>query len=168
MPTASQVDPKSEAFEDADASAHAVLSGLGDDSQEQAGVILVSPDGRYHYTTPTTSHQHDNFEVRVALQKGWKIAGIYHTHPGKDDDGQVFSPQDLEMAAKLNVPSYIRFLKDGSIRKYIPGQTSTQNKPQGKFIRKVATGDTLPPPQVAQALSTPPVATPDALTNALK
>ena len=165
-----QIDPNSDGHEDIDGSAEHALSGVANPEQEQAGVILRSPEGKYFYTSPTTSPHHDSFEIRVMLQKGWQIAGIYHSHPGKDDDGQVFSPQDLQVAQQLNVPSYIKFMKDGAVRKYIPGETPTQNRPDGKFQRKVASGDALkeiPKPMVA-ALSAPPASTPEALTNALK
>lgn len=141
-----QVDPNPTFYEDQDESGFNALSELGDDSQEDAGLILQNPEGKYTYTHPLSSSQHDHFGFRAALQNGWKIAGVYHTHPGSDADGQVFSPDDLSMAAKLGVPSYIKFLKDGSIRKYMPGQTQTQNMPAvgNKFGLKVSTGDPLP------------------------
>lgn len=142
LPAAS-VDPNDPGQGDLDTSAYSVLHGISDDSQESAGLLMQHPSGQYFYTTPIPSQQHDHFALRAAVQQGWKIAGIYHIHPGNDADGQLFSPDDLQMAAQLKVPSYIKFMKDGAIRKYVPGQTQSQNLPApgNKFPRKVATGD---------------------------
>lgn len=138
-----KVDPNDPGQGDLDTSAWSVLHGIGDDDQESAGLIMQHPSGQYYYTAPIPSQQHDHFALRAAVQQGWKIAGIYHTHPGNDADGQLFSPDDLQMASQLKVPSYIKFMKDGAIRKYIPGQTASSNQPAegNKFIRKVASGD---------------------------
>jgi proteasome lid subunit RPN8/RPN11 len=143
LPTA-QVDPNDTGQDDLDTSAWGALQSLDHGNTESAGLLLQHPNGQYFHTTPITSLEHDHFALRAALQKGWKIAGIYHTHPGDDADGQVFSPNDLQVAAQLKVPSYIRFLKDGAVRKYVPGQTQSQNLPSPsnpRFSRKVATGD---------------------------
>lgn len=142
LPTAT-VDPNDTGQGDLDTSAWSVLHGVGDADQESAGLIMQHPNGQYFYTAPIPSQQHDHFALRAAVQKGWKIAGIYHTHPGNDADGQLFSPDDLQMATQLKVPSYIKFMKDGAIRKYIPGQTASENMPApgNKFPRKVAPGD---------------------------
>lgn len=143
-----KVASDSQGLDDMDSAAHGVLGGLTQDAGEQAGVILKSPDGKFHTSGPVTS-AHDNFGLRIQMQKGWQLAGIYHTHPGEDELGQYFSPQDLQTAAALKVPSYVRFQKDGSVRKYVPGQTQTQQMAQvgNKFGMKVATGDAVPAPQ---------------------
>jgi len=142
LPTAS-VDPNDTGQGDLDTSAWSALHGISDGDQESAGLLMQHPNGQYFSTTPIPSQQHDHFALRAMVQKGWKIAGIYHTHPGNDADGQLFSPDDLQVAAQLKVPSYIKFMKDGAIRKYVPGQTASENMPApgSKFPRKVATGD---------------------------
>jgi hypothetical protein len=142
-----------------DSSAKSVLDTLTDDSRgEQAGVILQSPDGKYYSTTPIASADHNHFGMRVQLQKGWKISGIYHTHPGNDDLGQYFSTNDLAVAESLKVPSYIRFQSDGSVRKYTPGQTKTRmmSVSSERFGMRVARGDNLPAPKLS---ANPPVPT---------
>lgn len=150
LPTA-QADPgdAQTLHDDIDDSAMSALNNnasIADDGTEHAGLILQNPDGKYTYTAPVTSRQHDHFALRAALQKGWNIAGIYHTHLGSDADAQLFSPDDLAMASKLGVPSYIRFMKDGAIRKYTPGHTQTERMPSvgSRFDMTVSQGDPLP------------------------
>lgn len=141
---------------DLDGSAHGVLGTLTNDNHgEQAGVIMQAPDGKYYNTSPIASN-HDHFGLRVQLQQGWKIAGVYHTHPGNDDLGQYFSPNDIAVAESLKVPSYVRFQKDGSVRKYVPGQTTTQtmNQAGNRFGMRVSRGDDVPLPQASPALAT--------------
>lgn len=153
------VSPDTQGVDSLDTAANGVLGKLTDDTQEHAGVIMQGPDGKYYNTDPIAS-QHDHFGMRVQLQHGWKIAGIYHTHPGDDDLGQYFSPNDLAVSESLKIPSYIRFQKDGSVRRYTPGQTKTQNMAHtgDKFGMRVAKGDDLPAPQVAtNNTSTAPV-----------
>jgi hypothetical protein len=104
---------------------HAVMGKLTRDVGEQSGVIMQGPDGKYYNTDPISTN-HDHFGMRVQIPHGWKIAGVYHTHPGDDDLGQYFSTNDLAVSESLKVPSYIRFQKDGSVRRY------TQARPKHK------------------------------------
>ena len=138
-----QIDATDPGQQDLDTSAYSVLNNLENSGHESAGLIMQHPNGQYFHTIPIPSAQHDQFAFRAALQKGWKLAAIYHTHPGADTEGQVFSPQDLQTAAQMGIPSYIKFLNDGSIRKYAPGQTKTQDQriPGSSFTNKVAKGD---------------------------
>lgn len=148
-------------YDDLPSAARAALRGIKAIDGEQAGAILKDPSGKYYATTPITSAQHDHFDFGVGVQKGWSLAGIYHTHPGNDDAGQYFSPDDLNVAHQLNVPSYIRFLKDDSIRSYTPGKTATSRMQYdgSPFGLKVARGDPVPdpPPQSPAPTATVPV-----------
>lgn len=124
---------------------------------EQAGFMVVGPDGKYAFSNSVTQNDHDNFALRAQIDRGHKLAGIYHTHPGKDTDGQVFSPHDIEVANQLKVPSYVMFLKDGSVRKYTPGKTPTYHMNLAGSNGTVADGDAVPAPVEA-----PPAAPPAA------
>lgn len=72
-------------------------------------------------------------------------------------NAQYFSPNDIAIAKQLAVPSYVQFLKDGSIRRYTAGKTQTQsiNTEGSRFATtKVARGDPLVlPPPPAQAMA---------------
>jgi proteasome lid subunit RPN8/RPN11 len=139
------------AFDNLDQAAHEVSRDFGKlPKVEQSAALFQRPDGKFSYSAAVTNSDHDNFGMRVQLPKGTQLAAIVHSHPGHDDLGQYFSSNDIDIANQLKVPSYIRFLRDDSIRKYVPGQTSTQNL-RG-YGTHVATGDALNlPPQNASA-----------------
>lgn len=155
------LDPNSPTFKTPDGAADAVSQGFAQQPGEQAAVVIRRPDGTYGYST-TTSQQQEGFTLRALLPKGHTLAAIVHSHPGDDDRGQVFSTDDLNTAAQLNVPSYIRFDHDNSIRKYTPGTTKTQKTTMSgdKFGVNTAVGDPIAP-------EAPPVpdGTPDALVS---
>ena len=125
---------------------------------EQAAVVIRRPDGTYGYSTVAPQQTHDSFALRAQIPQDHVLAGVVHSHPGSDSLGQVFSPQDLQVADKLKVPSFIRFNNDNSIRQYVPGTTSTQLTPVpgNRFGVKSAVGDpieqeTAPVPSVNAA-----------------
>ena len=145
------------AFDSLDQAAHEVSKDFGKQPKiEQSAALFKRDDGKYLYSAAVTNADHDNFGMRVQLPKGTTLAGIVHSHPGTDDLGQYFSSNDIDIANQLKVPSYIRFLRDDSIRRYTPGQTSTANL-RG-FGTHVATGDplTLPPPTAVATPAAPP------------
>lgn len=162
------LDPDSPEFDDPASAADAVSRDFGKlKDVEQAAVVIKKPNGKYGYSTVAPQTTHDSFALRAGLPKDHSIAGVVHSHPGADALGQVFSPQDLNVADKLGVPSYIRFINDNSIRQYQPGQTKTQNTPtpgdRFGMGTKSAVGDPLPlPAQPATATD------PQALATALK
>lgn len=143
-------------FDSLDQAAHEVCSTLDRKSKvEQSAALFKRADGKYMYSAPVTNEDHDNFGMRVQLPKGVTLAGVVHSHLGQDDLGQYFSPNDINIANQLKIPSYIRFMRDDSVRRYTPGQTSTA------YLRgygtHVAKGDELelpsaPVPDTAAAL----------------
>jgi hypothetical protein len=142
------VDPSSPAFDSPDAAADAVSKDFGKQQNvEQAAIILKHKDGSYHYSTVAPQKDHDSFSLKVAFPKEYSIAGVVHSHPGNDDLAGMFSPRDLDVADQLKVPSFIRFLKDNSIRKYIPGKTRTDSMRQTGSMQQIRTarGDALEP-----------------------
>lgn len=143
----------SPAFDSLDQAAHEVSRDFGKQPKiEQSAALFQRPDGKFSYSAAVTNADHDTFGMRVQLPKGTALAAIVHSHPGTDDLGQYFSTNDIDIANQLKVPSYIRFLRDDSIRKYVPGQTSTTNL-RG-YGTHVATGDALNlPPANATAQS---------------
>lgn len=147
------------AFDSLDQAAHEVSKDFGKlPKVEQSAALFKREDGKYIYSAAVTNSDHDNFGMRVQFPKGMTLAGIVHSHPGEDDLGQYFSPNDIDIANQLKVPSYIRFLRDDSIRRYTPGQTATTNL-RG-YGTHVAQGDALNLPSPAA------VANPATLTAA--
>jgi Domain of unknown function (DUF4329) len=91
---------------------------------EYAGVIIREASGAYRYTTPVTGTE-DHFTLKVFLYGGERLAGLYHIHPlcaGKKSD-EMFSPNDIQTADRLNVSSFIWVGVDDSVREYIPGRS---------------------------------------------
>jgi Domain of unknown function (DUF4329) len=165
MPNKVTIDDKSPSFDTADQAANALSATLDDGSHkiERAGMLYAGSDGKYKYSTTITG-SHDNFALAATIPPGYKLAGIVHAHPGKDEDGQMFSPDDVQVANRLNLPSYVRFLNSGDTRKYVPGKTETKDfYPRGaSYPSKAAVGDPLELPQP----STTPPATPTTNTPA--
>jgi hypothetical protein len=169
-------DQNSPAFGSSDEAADAVSKSFGSTPDvEQAAVILQRPDGSHVYST-LVQHSHDDFQLKASFPKGWKISGIVHSHPGQDDAAKYFSQDDVNVADQLKVPSYIRFNKDASIRKYVAGRTAVQNyRPVGGGSIKgghVSLGDPLdaPPPAAPQtdaASDAPAAVAPPAPTGGL-
>ena len=59
------------------------------------------------------------------MPEGWRLSGICHSHPSQDEAAHYFSPKDIEVATRLDVPSDLKFC-DGSIRRYTAGKTQTE------------------------------------------
>lgn len=111
-----------------EAALHA-LSTITEQAFEVGGVVLRDKEGRFYYTAPQGDKATDQFEIRVKYPKGHKIVAIYHTHPDQTSgevSGEMFSPPDVECAEAYNVPSYIKVLSSGNIRKYEPGVSRTR------------------------------------------
>lgn len=153
-PTKITLDPESPAFDTPDQAASALADKFKSDKDavlEKAGVLFKGPDGKFRYST-SIQGQDDRFALAAQVPQGHQMAGIVHSHPGKDREGQVFSPNDVGTAEQLKVPSFVRFLNDGSTRKYTPGKTKTQKmslagNPYAGV--KVAQGDPLDEPPTA-------------------
>lgn len=137
-------------FDDEDTTAHAAFANMKDlGPVEQAGVMYKMPNGQFCPSVPVTQKQRDDFALRAKMPKGASLGGIFHVHPGDDSAGQVFSPHDIQVANQLKVPSYVLFQKDGSVRKYVPGETPTRTMqlPGSREGAKVADGHPVPHPQ---------------------
>lgn len=92
------------------------------DCREHAGVIMSEADGSY-FASPAVTGKDDTFTLHIKIYAGQHVAAIYHTHPGctHSDESKFFSPQDIDMANALHVPSYIAVLTNGQVLRYTPG-----------------------------------------------
>lgn len=144
-------DPTMQPVGSLDAAAYAFKNQIDPKNHtEQAGVFYGTPAG-YQPSIPVTQREHDHFALRAAIPKGDTLGAIFHNHPGDDDRAGFFSPDDIQTATQLKVPSYIMF-QDGSLRKFVPGTTKTHNMrfPGDRFDTRVADGD--PVADLTQAL----------------
>lgn len=143
-------DPTSATYGDLDSAARGFYDHIGDydHKAEEAGVLYADADGKYHYSIPT-AQKDDGFKLRAA----GKMAGIFHTHPGNDQDAGYFSPGDVDTANQLKVPSYIYFEGAKDMRKFVPGTTKTHSELIAGQRLNVAKGDPLTKQQlIADAL----------------
>lgn len=150
------LDPTSPWFGDMDSAVGEALKRLAlQGNAEQAGVVFQNPQGQYAYSIPLTMRSRDEFILNAKNGKEHKLAGIWHTHPSdhkSEDAARYFSPQDIEVATRLNLPSYIKFLETNMLRRYEPGKTRTFSRKITGQLKpaKVSEGDevVLIPPQL--------------------
>jgi hypothetical protein len=137
-----------------------VANTLAANGNEFCGAVIET-DGKFYATTPVTNDKTGACYYRVAIRKGSHLVAMYHVHPktelenvagNKDewrtlnDQSLVFSPVDIECAAKINIPSYIYFQVSGETRVFVPGTTRTENRhhDDGRMgTNKVSKGDKL-------------------------
>lgn len=150
------IDPNSPAFENMDEAARAFAATFPNDGSETAGMLYKDTDGQFRYSTSIPGTD-EHFKFGALVPKGVSLGAIVHSHPGKDQLGQVFSPDDLDMANQMKLPSYIRFLNADDLRVYRPGVTKTEKMPMEgtRFGVTVARGDALQlaKAQIAEQLS---------------
>lgn len=111
-----------------DAAVQALRAVIGNtDCHEYAGVIIEHA-GVFTATAPVRGDE-AHFSLSVKLHAGDHLAALYHTHPSctEPQESLLFSPNDIEQATALNVPSYIGVQLDKSIRKFIPKVTPTEH-----------------------------------------
>lgn len=97
-------------------------------NNEVGGVLYKNEAGEYCYSAPLTSRSNQNIQYKVRVPKGLSVAGMYHTHPDTiPEKGGMFSPEDVEMADALKVPSYILSQRSGDINRYAPGDKTRVN-----------------------------------------
>lgn len=119
-----------------DAAAAALYNLLhnGPQTQERMGAIVPTPDGEYTYTPPANTSEQPGSHSKVRVPSN--LVGLYHDHPLQhvndvgthrdSDTAKKFSPGDVNIANRLNIPSYIAVQGEGDaitqpVYKYKPG-----------------------------------------------
>lgn len=88
----------------------AALQALGDAQAqypgiEAAGALYQCEGGPVVATPPQTSNRGAGVTISIRLKlNGCPLVGVYHTHPAK---ALAFSPQDIAIACRLKVPSFM-------------------------------------------------------------
>lgn len=137
---ATELDPTSPWFQTSDLAAVAALNAIADAEKEHGGVLFKNADGLYGYSVPVPGSGHD-FELRARFNpKLYSLAGIYHTHP-PDDDSHLFSPSDIDMAARLKLLSYIKVLSNGEIRRFDPATSDASRDRRSVARRRLVTSE---------------------------
>lgn len=101
-----KIDPNCAWMPSRDLAAAAALLRVPTDSpNEFAGAIYQNDKGEFCYSVPVEGELE---EFAFATDPGaGRLAGIYHTHPYSSEP----SKHDMDVAKRLNVPSYIRSMK---------------------------------------------------------
>jgi proteasome lid subunit RPN8/RPN11 len=91
---------------------------------EFGGCIFTTPDGLFHYTVAQTSNNPNHIKVKCSF--AGHLVAIYHTHPGNVSSDRYFSEDDVDVASRMKVPSYIGVSFDKTVHKFVPGVTHTE------------------------------------------
>jgi hypothetical protein len=143
-----------------DEAAHRAFDGIkGARAIENAGFIVQNADGKFAYSSPVTQNNHDSFSLRAQIQQGHRLVGLYHTHPGTDSDASLFSPDDVNVANQLKVPSYIMTPEDGIVRRYTPGKSATFDTHARGVSSKASQGEVIDDPEPLASFAQPDNAT---------
>lgn len=90
----------------------------------------------FYFTEPATNHSPEDFAITCELPSGAKLVGLYHTHPLGSIPG--ISTNDIDVAKKLNVTSFVAFIDQGTIMSYVPGKTRVRGRvADGDFVSKL-------------------------------
>ena len=116
-----------EFFSSPDEAAINALNKIAEKKYETGG-ILYSEGDKFYASEPQGQKKAGQFQAKVSIPAGAKLAGIYHTHPGRQDDSdaELFSTDDVDVANRMKMQSYIRALDSGNIRRYDPGKSRTR------------------------------------------
>lgn len=90
---------------------------------EWAGAILETPAGQFVVTAPAQGSE-EHFRLVIEIPAGDKLVGLYHTHPAGDWQGggdDLFSPNDVAVADRLHIPSFIWVQRTGAVKEFQPG-----------------------------------------------
>jgi proteasome lid subunit RPN8/RPN11 len=144
-----------EFYSSADEAAVAALNKILENKYELGGVISQAGD-RFYASDPMGDKKSATFTARVMIPKGEKPVGLYHSHPGAEgEQADLFSADDVDVANRMKMLSYIKILNSGDVKKYEPGRTKT--RPLSRSDRRtVSDGDLLKQEVLAKALQEKP------------
>ena len=85
---------------------------------------LYSDNGGYSRTETVSTGQGAHVKGSLSIPAG-SLAGLFHNHPGPQQSIESFSPDDLAMARRMGVPSYIS-TPSGNVLRFDPKSNTTQ------------------------------------------
>ena len=90
----------------------------------------------FYFTEPATNGSPDEFAITCELPSGSKLVGLYHTHPRGSELG--ISTNDIDVAKKLKVISFVAFIDQEKIMSFTPGKTRVRSRiADGDFVAKL-------------------------------
>jgi RHS repeat-associated protein len=95
--------------------------------EEFAGWVITKNGKTFTYTVPVTfGEQHVDMD-RITVPEGYAAVAMYHTHADPGSWGEGFSGQDMSLADRWQMNSYVGMSYSGNVRQYIPGVTKNTN-----------------------------------------
>jgi proteasome lid subunit RPN8/RPN11 len=82
----------------------------------ESGGFVIEKDGGFRSSKPVTQRSRTEVNYCIALPRGARLAGLYHSHVGNAE----FSPRDRRNAERVGVPSYIGTIRGGGLFVYDP------------------------------------------------
>lgn len=95
------------------------LAMLPHDGYEHGGIVAADAAGNM-ICTGISHGDESRVEIPMRPPVGYHLVALYHTHV-MPENAEYFSPADVMVADRHNVPSYIMFA--GQFRVYTPGVT---------------------------------------------
>jgi hypothetical protein len=90
----------------------------------------------FYFTEPATNYSPDDFAITCELPSGAKLVGLFHTHPIGSVPG--ISTNDIDVAKKLNITSFVAFIDQGTIMRFVPGKTRVRGRvADGDYVAKL-------------------------------
>lgn len=130
-------------FQNPDDAAVSALNKITEPHYEMGGVIFKDKQGFYSTSDPQGDERTGKFRAEARIPKSSTPVGIYHTHPGFGDEkdlAELFSSDDVNVANKMKMLSYIRAMESGNIKKFEPGKSSVNTQGIGLRKTKDSTG----------------------------
>lgn len=157
-PPVAKLDPTCVWSPDMDRQAMTVFAQLPASQREQAFAIYKrnGPQGLAEYCySVAVQGKGENFEFATDPAAG-RLAGLGHTHPDNKDhpDAGTFSPNDVQTAKQLKLPSYIADVASGDVKRFDPNSSKTdrgQGLRAGTTSRGTLVGNLSRREQLAQA-----------------
>lgn len=97
-----------------EAAMRAIETLLLDGGQWESGGFVIEKNGVFRASRPVTQRSRENVDYCIALPRGARLAGLYHTHVASS----ALSARDRANAERAGVPSYIGNLRDGTLVVY--------------------------------------------------
>lgn len=131
-------------FRSPDEAAISALNKIKEPTYEMGGVVYRDKDNYYSFSEPGGDERTGKFKVEASIPKSATPTAIYHSHPGYGDAADLaesFSPDDVKVADKMKMLSYIRAMASGNIKKYEPGKTKVDSVGSGLNRGKQSQGE---------------------------
>ena len=90
----------------------------------ELGGGVVNIGGGYYFTEPVGENLCCHFAANIQIPAGGSLDSLYHSHTNQGSSSIYFSPEDVNVAERVGVPSAVGNFYDHNIRVYNPATMS--------------------------------------------